>query len=98
MYVDSVPHWLQYLYKANTYAVKSVKRVVYSTCSIHAEEDEHVIMKALASKEAKARGWTLAPRSEVLPAWERRGRPSEMGDNKGASLSQPRVHDERVCF
>lgn len=62
--------------------VSSVKKIVYSTCSIHPEEDEQVVMKALASKEGKAKGWTLAPRSMVLPKWHRRGRPAEMGESK----------------
>lgn len=86
--------------RTDTMIVKSVKRVVYSTCSIHPEEDEQVVMKALGSKEAKARGWTLAPRSEVLPAWERRGRPEEMGDNKGkAQVSrQTCMYPKRVVL
>ena len=54
------------------------KRIVYSTCSIHEEEDERVIMKALESN----RQWKLAPRTEVLASWERRGRPEEMGGDK----------------
>ncbi|KAI9637535.1 putative nucleus protein [Dioszegia hungarica] len=52
----------------------SAKRIVYSTCSIHPEEDEQVVLAALQSKEGKEKGWTLAPRDEVLPSWERRGR------------------------
>jgi putative methyltransferase len=67
-------------------SVSAVKKIVYSTCSIHPEEDEQVVMKALASKEGKARGWTLAPRSMVLPKWHRRGRSAEMGDNEGTQL------------
>jgi hypothetical protein len=45
-----------------------------------------VVMKALASKEGNARGWTLAPRSMVLPKWHRRGRSAEMGDDEGTQL------------
>lgn len=60
-----------------------MKRVVYSTCSIHPEEDEQVVMKALSSPTAKQYGWTLAPRSEVLQTWERRGRPEEMENDEG---------------
>ncbi|WRT68385.1 uncharacterized protein IL334_005361 [Kwoniella shivajii] len=60
----------------------SVKRIVYSTCSIHPEEDERVVMSALQSKIAKERGWKLAPRDQVIPSWERRGREEEMGGDK----------------
>ncbi|KAL6057706.1 putative 28S rRNA (cytosine-C(5))-methyltransferase [Balamuthia mandrillaris] len=47
----------------------SVKRVVYSTCSIHAEENEHVVKAAL---EAAAGKFRLA---HALPQWHRRGLP-----------------------
>ncbi|OCF37937.1 nuclear protein [Kwoniella heveanensis BCC8398] len=57
----------------------AAKRIVYSTCSIHAEEDERVVLSALKSGIAKERGWALAPRDSVIPSWERRGRPEEMG-------------------
>jgi hypothetical protein len=33
-----------------------------------------VVLAALESSEAKEYGWEIAPRSMVLPAWERRGR------------------------
>ncbi|KAF9648808.1 S-adenosyl-L-methionine-dependent methyltransferase [Thelephora ganbajun] len=56
----------------------SVKRIVYSTCSIHPTENEHVVSKALESGEAKLNGFRLAPRSQVLPNWHRRGIPEEM--------------------
>jgi putative methyltransferase len=48
------------------------ERVSYSTCSIHEEEDEAVVARALASPEVQAGGWRLAP---ALPAWARRSRP-----------------------
>lgn len=43
------------------------RRVVYSTCSIHREEDEEVVKLALDSSEGR---YTLVP---ALPAWPRRG-------------------------
>lgn len=59
--------------------VTSAVKIVYSTCSIHAEEDELVVLAALESAEAKTGGWKLAGREEVLPTWERRGTKEVMG-------------------
>lgn len=33
-----------------------------------------VVLAALESSEAREYGWEIAPRSMVIPAWERRGR------------------------
>ncbi|CCK71614.1 rRNA (cytosine-C5-)-methyltransferase RCM1 KNAG_0H02000 [Huiozyma naganishii CBS 8797] len=48
-------------------------KVVYSTCSIHAEENERVVIDLLLDKKVKESGWRVAPRSKVIPTWERRG-------------------------
>lgn len=45
-----------------------VRRVVYSTCSVHAEENEAVVAAALASPAGAC--WQLV---HALPAWPRRG-------------------------
>ncbi|KAL0954648.1 hypothetical protein HGRIS_003600 [Hohenbuehelia grisea] len=58
----------------------SVHRIVYSTCSIHAIENEHVVRDALKSDEACTNNFRLAPRDQVLPTWPRRGLPGEMDD------------------
>lgn len=50
-----------------------VKKVVYSTCSIHAEENEQVVIDLLGDKLVQQGKWRLAGRDMVLPAWERRG-------------------------
>ncbi|GAA5927413.1 hypothetical protein JCM3775_002539 [Rhodotorula graminis] len=57
-------------------------RVVYSTCSIWEQEDERVVMRVLAKKEFRDMGWRLAPRDEVMPTWERRGRVAACGGDE----------------
>ncbi|RKP25465.1 S-adenosyl-L-methionine-dependent methyltransferase [Syncephalis pseudoplumigaleata] len=47
----------------------SVKRISYSTCSIHRQENEEVVREALLSTDQ----FELAPRSHVLPDWTHRG-------------------------
>jgi len=65
----------------------NVKKIVYSTCSIHATENEHVIRDALKSEEANVATFMLAPQNEVLPEWTRRGYPDEMDSpDQAASL------------
>lgn len=56
----------------------SAQKIVYSTCSIHAIENEHVISSALESEEATTAGFILASPQEVLPTWQRRGYRNEM--------------------
>ncbi|KAJ1915180.1 hypothetical protein H4219_004451 [Mycoemilia scoparia] len=47
----------------------SAKRISYSTCSIHKEENEHVVAKVLGQQDR----FLLAQRKDVLPGWPRRG-------------------------
>ncbi|KAI4255109.1 MAG: hypothetical protein LQ352_002738, partial [Teloschistes flavicans] len=52
------------------------QKISYSTCSIHAEENEHVVIAALNSEEAKEYGWRLLRRDEQIEgmkSWHRRG-------------------------
>ncbi|KAK9371081.1 S-adenosyl-L-methionine-dependent methyltransferase [Lipomyces kononenkoae] len=49
-------------------------RVVYSTCSVHAEENEDVVRKLLMDPEIAKLGWKAMGRENVIPSWHRRGR------------------------
>jgi len=60
----------------------TVEKIVYSTCSIHPEENEQVVLAALQSAEAIAGGFNLASRAEVLPSWPRRGQPGILNDTE----------------
>lgn len=53
------------------------RRITYSTCSLYAEENEHVVMKALGSPIARERGWRILRREVQVPgmkAWKIRGK------------------------
>ncbi|KAH0159964.1 S-adenosyl-L-methionine-dependent methyltransferase, partial [Aureobasidium melanogenum] len=62
----------------HAFAFPAATKVTYSTCSIHAEENENVVVRALASKIAKERGWKLMKREDQVDGmkrWARRGDP-----------------------
>src|SRR5690606_13213667 len=69
-----------------------VRRVVYSTCSVHREENEDVVAAVLASGDV-ARRFRVA---HVLPQWPRRG----LGDADWASacVRTDPAHDETIGF
>ena len=54
----------------------AARKVTYSTCSVHAEENEHVVLKVLGSDIAKQRGWRILERKhqvDGLRRWPVRG-------------------------
>ncbi|PVH99694.1 NOL1/NOP2/Sun domain family [Periconia macrospinosa] len=65
-------------YRILTHAMRfqNARKITYSTCSIHFEENEGVVARALSSSIAQSRGWRVLTRAEQvegLKKWERRG-------------------------
>ncbi|KAI9657288.1 MAG: hypothetical protein M1829_006933 [Trizodia sp. TS-e1964] len=60
----------------HAFSFPHASRITYSTCSIHSEENEQVVVRALSSDIAKQRGWRLLLREEQvsgLKNWALRG-------------------------
>lgn len=68
----------------HAFTFPAAKKLTYSTCSVHAEENEQVVLKALQSDIAQQCGWRILPRiSQVsgLQSWPVRGRPDACDGN-----------------
>jgi putative methyltransferase len=64
----------------HAFAFPAAKKVTYSTCSIHAIENEGVVLSALQSAVAKQRGWRVLKRGEQVRGmreWPVRGQGHE---------------------
>ena len=62
----------------------AARKVTYSTCSIYDEENEEVVLAALASDIATERGWRIVRREEQVPglrAWRTRGKIEACGSS-----------------
>lgn len=60
----------------HAFAFPAACKIAYSTCSIHAEENEFVVLRALNSDIAKERGWRICKREEQIDGirrWNVRG-------------------------
>lgn len=64
----------------------SARRITYSTCSVHAAENEHVVLAVLESDVATKRGWGVENRDKNnFKMWERRGLIEECGGDDGVA-------------
>lgn len=55
----------------------AARRITYSTCSVHDEENEHVVIRALLSDTARERNWRIMEQGEQvegLKKWHKRGK------------------------
>lgn len=65
--------WFQFKIVRHALRFPNVKKVVYSTCSVHPQENEQVLSKVLQDTEVAELGWKIASREYVVPEWPRRG-------------------------
>jgi len=66
----------QFALLTRAFAFPAARKVVYSTCSVHAEENELVVARALASDVARGRGWRVLAREfqvDGMRRWAVRG-------------------------
>ncbi|TVY54704.1 25S rRNA (cytosine-C(5))-methyltransferase rcm1 [Lachnellula suecica] len=62
----------------------AARKITYSTCSLHAEENENVVVKALESPIAKEKGWRIMKREVQIRGmreWPIRGSLEACGDD-----------------
>ncbi|KAK3375413.1 S-adenosyl-L-methionine-dependent methyltransferase [Podospora didyma] len=60
----------------HAFSFPAARKITYSTCSVHAGENEHVVVKALASEVARQRGWKILGRERQvrgMQEWPVRG-------------------------
>ena len=60
----------------HAFSFPAARKITYSTCSVHAIENEHVVLKALTSSIACQRGWRILKREEQVAgamSWPIRG-------------------------
>lgn len=84
-------------------AFPTARKIIYSTCSIHAEENEHIVLRALSSPAANAGEWRILRREEQVDGarkWGIRGNRDAavhvMGDLLGNENGKLIIHLDEV--
>lgn len=78
----------QILIVEHAFRFSAARKITYSTCSIHTEENENVVMQALQSDVARKRGWRILKRVDQVSGmrdWPVRGLPEACGGDKDIS-------------
>lgn len=81
----------------HAFSFPAARRITYSTCSIHAEENEHVVLNALGSDIARERGWRMLPRENQvsgMKAWPIRGQVDACSGNSQVAEACIRAHKD----
>ncbi|KAI7618754.1 S-adenosyl-L-methionine-dependent methyltransferase [Hortaea werneckii] len=66
----------------------SARKISYSTCSVHFQENESVVLRALRSPVARERGWRVLRREEQVDGMRRWGRRGWRGECEGFLRSE----------
>lgn len=73
----------------HAFRFSGARKITYSTCSVHAQENEHVVTAALRSDTARERGWRILRRDEQvsgMKAWPVRGLAEACAGDKDAAI------------
>ncbi|KAJ1968192.1 hypothetical protein IWQ62_001391 [Dispira parvispora] len=85
----------QYTMICHALRFPNLKRLVYSTCSIHQLENEDVVARVLATHPTVA----LCDRSGVLPTWHRRGVPlTQSSDTLSSTEKHGLSEQDAACL
>ncbi|KAG8165696.1 hypothetical protein KVR01_004248 [Diaporthe batatas] len=81
----------------HAFSFPAARKITYSTCSVHAEENEQVVLKALQSDIGKRRGWRVMPREAQvsgMQAWPVRGQIEACNGDKQVAESCIRAYKD----
>lgn len=81
----------------HAFSFPAARKITYSTCSVHAEENEQVVLKALQSDIGKRRGWRVLPREAQvsgMQAWPVRGQIEACDGDKHVAESCIRAYKD----